>query len=579
MKKIKLTLQRLGLAILVIFSFSSCDQDFASIGSGIIGNSNFNSELQTYSVITYNKPLDAIQSNGFSSNLLGHHNDPIFGTYTASTVAQVFPSEFNSEFGDNLVLDSIVLTIPYFSTAMDSEEEDGDTTYELDSVYGSTPINLSIYKSDYFLRNFDPTDEDEFNDPLVYFSDYSLSDGTMIDEMASLQGELLYEDDEFIPSPEAIVLEELDDEGEVFESATLAPALRVHLNNPNSFWQEQIFDKEGEPELSNANNFSNHFRGIYFKAEAMGVDGNMTLLNLANSNANITIYYKTDKPDEDEDGIPDFADVDADGDGVLENGTDADEDGIADLYDVNQTDGDDFNLDGIDDSFDLEDFLTYVLSFSGQRVNFFENNLISIPEGDDVNGDEKLFLKGGPGNMAIINLFSGDEDGNSMELDEFKSQNWLINEARLVFYVDQTAMLDEEPDRIFIYDVENNNVLIDYTLDQSVGDNFSQKVDHLHPLERVDDDPDGQGIRYKIEITEHINNIFLRDSVNRKLGLLVTSDVQSIERLQIQNEDDLLDAITSGAGLTPRSTVLIGNNTADVEKKVELEIYYSEPDN
>ena len=139
--------------------------------------------------------------------------------------------------------------------------------------------------------------------------------------------------------------------------------------------------------------------------------------------------------------------------------------------------------------------------------------------------------------------------------------------------------MGKEPERVIIYDLNNNTPLIDYFIDQSVSaTQINAKIDHLKPLERVDDDPEGAGIKYKIEITEHINNIFLRDSTNVKLGLMVTSNVNTIDGLDVLDDDDV-SRVLSGAVLSPRGTVLFGNNTTDEEKKVQLEIFYTEPDN
>ena len=59
----------------------------------------------------------------------------------------------------------------------------------------------------------------------------------------------------FLSSSEAIILTVLDEEsGEAVESNRLRPGIRVVLDNPNdSFWQDLIFNKEGELELSNQN--------------------------------------------------------------------------------------------------------------------------------------------------------------------------------------------------------------------------------------------------------------------------------------------------------------------------------------
>ncbi|MBT8253960.1 MAG: DUF4270 domain-containing protein, partial [Bacteroidia bacterium] len=121
---------------------------------------------------------------------------------------------------------------------------------------------------------------------------------------------------------------------------------------------------------------------------------------------------------------------------------------------------------------------------------------------------------------------------------------------------------------------------IDYLLDQSVSSTqVNAKIDHLKPLVRIDDEPDGAGIKYTIEITEHINNLFIRDSTNAKLGLVVTTNVNNIETLDLQDDQGLLRKTVSGALLSPKGTVLHGSNANDDENRVKLKIYYTEPEN
>ena len=50
----------------------------------------------------------------------------------------------------------------------------------------------------------------------------------------------------------------------------------------------------------------------------------------------------------------------------------------------------------------------------------------------------KIYLKGGQGLMAEIDLFR-DSQGNDL-LDDIKSRQWLINEANLKFYVDRETI-------------------------------------------------------------------------------------------------------------------------------------------
>ena len=541
MKKRNIVLKNIVLTIFIFGGFIACDKDFASLDSDVINPDNainFSTDVEEYPIITYNHEIGPVRTNGLSSYLLGYSFDPVFGASTSNFVSQISPSVFDPTFGDNIVLDSVILTVPYFSRLIETDSI-GNGTYEIDSIFGNTPIKLSIFENNYFLRDFDPNSE--FSDKQKYFSNRSTSETNFISP-SELEGELFYENDQFLPRKEEIILTVIDTTtNEPLISNRLAPAIRVNLYDPDendTFWQNLIFDKEVEPELSNLNNFLNYFRGIYFKVESADINGTLMMLDFTSADANITLYYTSDVETE----------TDTDTEATQEAGT-------------------------------------YILNFIGNQVNFFDNNFFPIPTGDEINGDEKLFLKGGEGFMAIINLFNGDDEGNSPEFEEFKNNynengtvKRLINEAYLEFYVDQTTVQSQEPDRLYIFDLNNNITLIDYVFDQSVNETTT-KLDHLVPLQRVDDDPDGQGIKYKIRITQHLNNLAFKDSTNVKLGLVVTTNVASINNFELQDQTGILKSLVSGEILSPRSTVLHGNNTPNQDKKVTFKIYYTEPDN
>ena len=69
-------------------------------------------------------------------------------------------------------------------------------------------------------------------------------------------------------------------------------------------------------------------------------------------------------------------------------------------------------------------------------------------------------------------MFGDDDDGNGVadELDVIRQNEWLINEANLIFYVDQDQVTggEKEPDRLIIYDAENVAVLADYGRDATI---------------------------------------------------------------------------------------------------------------
>ena len=241
----------------------------------------------------------------------------------------------------------------------------------------------------------------------------------------------------------------------------------------------------------------------------------------------------------------------------------------------------------------------YKMTFTGNRVNIFENDfntsvLQTIEDTTtDAEGDDYLYLKGGEGSMAVVELFA-DEEGNSEidQLNEFREVNdgvvtvkRLINEAYLEFYVDETQSNTDVPNRVYIYDLENNIPVRDFYLDQTTNTVSSDsKFTHLVPLATETDADGTEQKKYKIRLTEHLNNIIIRDSTNVKLGLVVSSNVGAITSRGFQNSIDLeenivIEGAPIGTVLSPKSVVLHGNNSPNTAKRIKLNIYYTEPNN
>ena len=533
-----------SLILIVAFIFS-CQEDYSEIGTDIINDQIINIQNQTYPVKTYNKKIMPFQSNGLPGYLIGHYNDPNFGSTTAHFLGQLTPGVYNPSFGDNTVLDSVILTIPYFSKL-------DDETYTIDSLYGNGPIKLSIFKNDFFLRNFDPgTDLDESQ---RYFSNGAMSNSESIN-FDQLQGQLLYMNDNFSPVNEEIILVTRDEEGEILTSETLPPSLRLKLedNLPESFWETLIFDKEGQDELSSANNFYNYFRGLFFKVEQTNnQSGCLFQMNFGSGDAHLKLYY---------------------------------------TYETTSATTDETTVrQGV-----------YDMRFAGNTTALFENifndNISQfINNANEEQGDSQLFLKGGEGSMAVVELFSEDENGNNFqnfisdfreiinegEANEERIVKRLVNEAYLEFFIDDSALLPdtEYPNRIYVYDLDNDVPLIDYIQDPTVNPISSDsKFYHLVPL-NIETDENGNEIKkYKVRLTEHINNLINNDLTNIRLGLVVCSNVGEVNTQKLLDYDEKVKGIPAGSVLSPKGVILHGSNSEDPLKKVKFKIYYSQPNN
>ncbi len=540
MKKfITKTFQPLALLGLIALITVGCDRDYLNIESDISGVQNFSANRKVFPFVSYTKKPNPIQTNGLPNNLLGVYNDGSqpYGTTEASIITQVLPTNLSPDFGVNPTLQSVKLYIPYYSE-VDGTDNQGNPAYKLDSVFGNQneTFKLSIYRSNYLLRDLDPATD--FEEQQLYYSNIFET----ID-INSQTLELLYEKNDFSINNAGFVIP--NDDG---ESEYLAPGIMANLFNENnasiislSDWEDLFFPYEDSEELTNNSSFYNYFRGLIFKVEATSNNGSMAMLNLSDSNANITLEYNY------------YAESD-----------------------TNQ-----------------EELLTgeYTLNFTGIKANNFKNLYTSPTDGDSSLGDDNLYLKGMDGNFSVIKLFDGtiqNEAGNDVNaLEYFKDKNgkWLINEANLTFYVNKSLAnndgSNDEPERIILFDLKNNTPIIDYFFDgtdNGVNPLFS-KVIHARPLEL---DENNIGERYRFRLTEHVKNILLRDSTNVELGLYVSTNVNNISTSNISNttDDEDINFVPTSSVISPKGTVLYGSKESiPEENRATFEIYYTEPEN
>ena len=529
---------------LFLLSFIACDKDFSIIESEVLGieNANFSTGSIDFPVTAYNKKLEALQINNLSSNLIGVFDDPDYGTTVASIVTQLSPNtaSLNPDFGINPVIESVVINIPYFSSIETlTTSTDTPSEYALDSLYGpaDSAFKLSIYRNNYFLRDFNHSGG--INNSQNYFSQTEslidpthnyVSNGTQLIDFDQHIGELIYQDNDFKISSDAIEL--VDSTGAAPITVFGAPALRISLNkdveedeDEIAFWTQTILEQAGSPNLSDANSFEDYFRGLYFKVEkADGAEGHMALIDLASSDANITITYSK-----------------------------------GDTGSRTQS--------------------TYGLTFSGNRLNTFINNFddVALEDGDKDNGDPTLYLKGMEGSMAIVDLFPTDEalqDFRDQFLDSEGNQTKLINEAHLIVTDTYGENSFHENDRIFAYDIKNNATLIDYN------DAFDPTRNTQTPLfSKIFSLGQRDSIgSYKIRITQHLNNIVQNDSTNYKIGLTLSNNVNVTSSALILNSNDNVTAVPGSSLISPRGSVLNGShNSVDDAVKLRLKVYFTEP--
>ena len=399
---------------------------------------------------------------------------------------------------------------------------------DLDSIYGNreAPFNFKVERSTYFLRDLDP--DTGFLESQEYYSTQEFSPDFVSD--------ILFDGQVTISDEETLIFPEDDPDTEADESLNLPeriqPGIQVALDP--AFFQQNILDKEGQTELQSQANFSDFLRGLHLSVSSISDD---ILLILDITDATITIAYDYDTQEDNE---------------IVKEEAE---------YQLTLITGE-------------SSFATV----NGNAVN----TMINAPFPSEITNDldtnenaDRIYLKGGSGSYAEIQLF--EENNGEDILNEIKEKNWIVNEANLIFYVDRETLdmagIINEPPTLYLFNKETNFPIYDLSVASDPDIRNRININYGGSLEKENN----KGVRYKLKITNYINDIIIRDSTNVTLGLSVSADLvifATKNAVLDMTEEDLPVTAT----ITPLSTVLFGNNVPVEEEdmKLKLEIFYTE---
>lgn len=590
---------------LITILFASCDKDFNELGTDIVGDNHFGFEVDSsFTVKAYNQKLGPIASNNLPINPLGFYSNPAFGTTQANFVTQVELSTINPVFNntntelyeDLPTIDSVILDVPYFKT-LKTTNTDQTNEYKLDSIYGesvgsaNSKFKLSVYQSNYYLRDLDP--EQSLAEQQLFYTDQNdmidnnkipvlLNNAPLTDPASGSEGTHNAdgrENEQFYFDKKEHKLTTYESDGVTKKYTRFAPSMRLHLRT-DVFYDKILNAPTGQ--LSSNALFKNYFRGIYFKVEN-GNPGNMAMINF--KAGKITIFYKEDKITPDN---------------------------------VSTTTVNEYKLERVSKSFPL--------NFTGNTISLLQNSNENVDYLNAANSSQeasRLYLKGGQGAMAVIDLFGSTDlkgyikndsfnenlpisttnpkyiltgpNGISDEIDDIKFNGWLINEANLTFFVDKAAMSNFspatpenqpiEPGRLFLYDLTNKKVLVDYNFDFTTNSTNPKYGKFIHDgIVQTQDLNDGRGKRGKkirVRITNYVRNLIKNDSTNVRLGLSVTENINNVGLSKLRTSNSNFSSAPTMSVLNPLGTILYGTGTTSSNlpegKKLKLKIYYTKP--
>lgn len=497
--------KNLGLLALFVLSIISCEKEIESIGVNLIDNNIFTKNILTSEVTTNNFNIEKVPSNGISQYLLGVYTDSEFGELKASIVTQLtLPTTgeaYANGYGVNTSIDSVLINIPYQSTKEDNYSG-GKPKFSIDSVFGNkeTAFKLSVYELKTFLNTLDPNDPSK---TAVYYSDKVFQKG----DIAMYSGDFKVNPDDTV----AYIKRFLADGKTVYKTDTIKetdkrPSIKIPLKK--QLIKQLFVDNAGNSEFSSLDNFIHYFRGFYIEAAEL-TSNNSHLVSLSLASAKMTIYYSKD---------------------------------------VDESDEQDLNGNGTKGEKGVRTQHNYAFSFSNLKSNYLERDYTISKQ----SGADRLYIQGAAGSMATIDLLVGEN------LTELQNKNWLINDAKLTFYVDQNASSNIAPEQLFIYNYEENSQIVDMLTE---GPTVVGGI--------LENDEDGKPYKYVFRITDYISKLLKSDEPLElvKLGIKVYNN---------PTDSPSTSQTIKEFNWNPKGVVLYNHKAIAGDKRVKLEISYTE---
>lgn len=509
-------------SVILISFVISCEKDFTDIGSGVISNTEFNTNDTVFEIEVASSNIDRVRADGIvlgalGQYLLGVYNNPNYKKIEASIVSQIAINggvslvSANNEYSIdtlnvNTSIDTAYIKLPY------QVIQNQDGKFELDSIIGdlSKAFSLNIYRSNTFLNRLNPSNPSQGN---VFQSDF---------DYEKIPGELnSLPNYQFIPdvNDTIAVVKRRTTDGTIYQTDSIAlsnnfPYAKITLDEQKI--KTLFLDQFGSSNFETQEAFNDYFRGIIL--EATGNEGSLVSFDFDNQlsdlNPSLEIHY-----------------------------TNIVYDGIIPIDTIAETRS--FQLSGIRNS---------VYKMNSQSTSSSSN----FP------------IQGTAGSHGIVKLFgTADVNGNNIldKIEELRTNNWLINDASITFYVDKNISANDTtntPFRLLLYKdgLDANGRRIN----SHVPDIYSEGITVYGGFLQVSSDrkPDS----YTFRITNYIANL-----------LNGSTDFSPDLKLKVFNPTDfpstLTDTIISDYNWNPKAVMLLNHLQTNGDRRAQLKISYS----
>lgn len=497
----------------------SCEEDFTNIGSNVISNTKFDTNEALVEITAVNSPLEKLQTDNISRQigqyLLGVYSNADYEKIEASIVSQlsiplnlkVVDNTYGADTTVVTTIDTVFIKLPYQVSLQDGNA----TSYDLDSIVGdqSKPFSLNVFRSNTYLNTFNPSDPTKINS---YFSDDAFEKiGTELNVTPNYQFTPNKNDTMFVVKRRLFNNDvATTDTLKIFSSLASTipiPFARIPLDEAKI--KELFLEKYETGEFDSQDAFNDYFRGLIL--EASGNEGSLISFNFNNSVASLApsleVYYTNT---------------------VVKAGTT-----ILDTISKNN-------------SFPL----------GGFRVNTFNMDDKVYPSNNE------LKVQGTAGSEVEITLFDQNK------INELRAKNWLINDASLIFYINQSADTTAAPYRMYLYKSDKSSGV----------EKLSQIKDAISEVSFggisgfLDRDESGKREKYTFRITDYISDILSGES-----------DFSPTLKLKVFNSSDTptagTDTIFRNFSWNPKAVTLLNHAPVNGDKRAILKLSYSERKN
>ncbi|MDX9932353.1 MAG: DUF4270 domain-containing protein [Bacteroidales bacterium] len=199
----------------------------------------------TFSITAYTRQADSVRTDETAISLAGYYTDPVFGSLRASFCSQLRLSGTDVNFGNNVVIDSVILHLEYYN------------------IYGNNKENNKMTFNVYELANAIYVDS-------TYYSFSPITSGRKLGSIS------------FLPNNEDSIY---------INGKRLGPQLRIPLDKNLG---KRIVEASSMGYLASNVLFEDFFHGISVVPTAENPNGSIISFDVLSANSGLTVYYHND---------------------------------------------------------------------------------------------------------------------------------------------------------------------------------------------------------------------------------------------------------------------------------------------